>query len=111
MKPTDVLVLGIQTWPIGITAMPLRVEGRAALYSFGFLLRRTAAVRLDIHERELNVGLRIALDPNGQVIGQIFISDSLENGAGYSSYMGCPQRWKISSDLSLVSRTLHSMDR
>ena len=38
--------------------MPLRVEGRAALYSFGFLLRRAAAVRLDIHERELNVGLK-----------------------------------------------------
>ena len=29
-------------------------------------------------------------DPNGQVIGQIFISDSLENGAGYSSYFGTP---------------------
>jgi DEAD/DEAH box helicase domain-containing protein len=70
--------------------MPLRVEGRAALYSFGFLLRRAAAVRLDIHERELNVGLRVALDPNGQVIGQIFMSDSLENGAGYSSYLGMP---------------------
>ena len=87
VKPTDVLVLGIQTWPVGVNAVPLRVEGRAALYSLGFLLRRAAAVRLDIHERELNVGLRVTQDPNGQVIGQIFISDSLENGAGYSSYL------------------------
>jgi len=90
VKPTDVLVLGIQTWPVGVSAMPLRVEGRASLYSLGFLLRRAAAVRLDIHERELKVGLRVMQDPNGQVIGQIFISDSLENGAGYSSYFGTP---------------------
>ncbi len=90
VKPTDVLVLGIRTWPVGVSAMPLRVEGRAALYSLGFLLRRAAAVRLDIHERELKVGLRVMQDANGQVIGQIFISDSLENGAGYSSYFGSP---------------------
>lgn len=92
IKPTDVLVLGIQNWPVGVSANPLRVEGRAALYSLGFLLRRAAAVQLDIHERELRVGLRIILDPNGQVVGQIFMSDSLENGAGYSSYFGVPAR-------------------
>lgn len=90
IKPTDVLVLGIQTWPVGISAAPLRVEGRAAMYSLGFLLRRAAAVQLDIHEQELKIGLRITQDPNGQVVGQIFVSDSLENGAGYSSYFGTP---------------------
>jgi hypothetical protein len=90
VKPTDVLVLGIQTWPAGVSAVPLRVEGRAALYSLGFLFRRAAAVRLDVHERELRVGLRVFPDPNGQIVGQIFISDSLENGAGYSSYLGNP---------------------
>lgn len=90
VKLTDVLVLGIQTWPVGVSAFPLRVEGRASLYSLGFLLRRAAADRLDIDERELKVGLRVMQDPNGQVIGQIFISDSLENGAGYSSYFGTP---------------------
>ena len=90
VKPTDVLVLGIRTWPAGVNCTPLRVEGRSALYSLGFLLRRAAAVRLDIHERELKVGLRVMQDPSGQVIGQIFMSDSLENGAGYSSYFGTP---------------------
>lgn len=92
VKPTDVLVMGIRTWPVGTSAMPLRVEGRAALYSLGFLMRRAAAVLLDIHERELKVGLRVSPDPTGQVIGQIFISDSLENGAGYSSFFGTPAR-------------------
>lgn len=88
VKLTDVLVLGIATWPAGITASPLRVEGRAALYSLGFLLRRAAAVLLDIHERELRVGLRVTRSAGNQVVGQVFISDSLENGAGYSSYFG-----------------------
>jgi DEAD/DEAH box helicase domain-containing protein len=90
VKPTDVLVLGIRSWPVGVNAFPLRVEGRAALYSLGFLIRRAAAVLLDVHERELKVGLRVTQDPNGQIIGQIFLSDSLENGAGYSSYFGAP---------------------
>ncbi len=90
IKPTDALVLGIMSWPLGINASPVRVEGRAALYSFGFMLRRAAAVLLDVHERELKVGLRVTRGTGGQILGQVFISDSLENGAGYSSYFGDP---------------------
>ncbi len=92
VKPTDIFVLGIASWPAGVNCGPLRLEGRAALYSLGFLLRRAAAVLLDIHERELRVGLRVVQDSTGQVIGQIFMSDSLENGAGYSSYLGRPNQ-------------------
>ena len=54
------------------------------------MMRRAAAVRLDIDERELRVGLRVIRDPNAQVRGEIFTSDSLENGAGYSSHLGTP---------------------
>lgn len=89
IKQTDVLILGILTWPTGVHASPLDVYGRAALYSLGFFLRRAASVRLDVDERELKVGLRV-VTVNGQVTGQIFLSDSLENGAGYSSYLGQP---------------------
>jgi len=53
-------------------------------------MRRAAAVRLDIDERELKVGLRVIEDQNAQIRGEIFISDSLENGAGYSSHLGTP---------------------
>jgi hypothetical protein len=89
IKPTDVLVLGIENVPAGIVFTPLNVNGRAALYSLGFMMRRAAAVRLDIDERELKVGLRVIRE-NGQVKGQVFMSDSLENGAGYSSHLGVP---------------------
>ncbi len=90
IKQTDLLVLAIERWPQGTFASPLNVDGRAALYSLGFLLRRAAADLLDVDERELKVGLRVVCDTNNQVTGQIFVSDSLENGAGYSSRLGQP---------------------
>jgi hypothetical protein len=84
------MVMGINNWPPGLLSSSMNLNCRAALYSFGFLLRRAAAVQLDIDERELKVGLRVFLDPNGNVTGQVFLSDSLENGAGYSSHLGAP---------------------
>lgn len=93
VKTTDVMVLGIVNWPVGIRRSPAGDDGlgvRAALYSFGFLARRAAADRLDVHEREIKVGLRVLRDGTGDVVGQIFISDSLENGAGYASLIGQP---------------------
>jgi hypothetical protein len=90
IKPTDVMVLGISNWPVGVVSTPSDLNCRAALYSFGFLLRRAAAVRLDIDERELKVGLRVFRNATGTVAGQVFVSDSLENGAGYSSHLGVP---------------------
>jgi len=90
IKYTNVLVLGIHDWPIGLRCSPLTVEGKAALLSFGYLMRRAISVQLDIDEREINVGIRVLQDQRGDVIGQVFISDSLENGAGYSSVFGEP---------------------
>ena len=90
VKPTNVLILGVLDWRAGLKCSPLEVEGRAALMSFGYLLRRAIAVRLDIDDREIKVGVRVTPDQAGQIVGQIFISDSLENGAGYSSLFGAP---------------------
>ena len=93
VKVTDVMVLGIANWPVGVRTSPAGdggLEVRAALFSFGFLLRRAAADYLDVHEREINVGVRVIRDPAGNIIGQVFMSDSLENGAGYASLLGQP---------------------
>lgn len=94
ISPTDVMIAGVHSWPAGIFADPLRVEGRAALYSLGFMLRRTAAVRLDVSDSELKIGLRMTVGTAGTVIGQIFISDTLENGAGYSTRLGDPAEFE-----------------
>lgn len=88
IKQTDLLVLGIRFMPPSLDFSPQRVEGRAALWSFGFLLRRAAADLLDINELELRVGLRVVRDTQDSVVGQVFLSDSLENGAGYCSQFG-----------------------
>jgi hypothetical protein len=90
IKRTDLLVVGLHAIRSELDLSPLRVEGRAALYSFGFLLRRAASVLLDINEWELRVGLRVVNSRQGQIIGQIFLSDSLENGAGYCSHFAQP---------------------
>lgn len=94
VSPTDVLVANVAVWPFGCAANPLRVEGRAAHYSFGFMIRRAAAVRLDISDSELKVGMRTTVDARRDVIGQIFLADTLENGAGYSAQLGRPDEFR-----------------
>ena len=44
IKPTNVLIIGLADWPVGLKCSPMEVEGRAALLSFGYLLRRAIAV-------------------------------------------------------------------
>ncbi len=88
---TDVMLVGFdkdRTMP-GLDLSPLSVSGRAAWFSFGFLLRSAAASFLDVDRNELRVGLR-PLRLGEQVEGEVFLSDSLENGAGYSTYIGRP---------------------
>ena len=70
VSDTDVLISAINTWPAGVFADPLRVEGRAAFYSYGFLLRRAAAVQLDVSDGELKVGLRTMIDPIAELLAR-----------------------------------------
>jgi Lhr-like helicase len=91
ISSTDVLTAGITSVPVGINLNPKYPEGRAAWYSFGFIVRRAAAVRLDVAESELEVGIQPVMDftsPFAPPSARIFISDSLENGAGYSTHLG-----------------------
>jgi hypothetical protein len=94
---TDVLTAGIEAAPVGLCLNPVVPEARAAWYSFGFLLRRAAAVRLDVSESELDLGMQPIVDfsnPFAPPSARIFISDSLENGAGYSTHLGDPTRFE-----------------
>jgi len=88
---TDVLAAGIQRVAVGLCLNPARAEARAAWYSFGFLVRRAAAVSLDVSESELDVGIQPINDPSSPFAppsARVFVSDSLENGAGYSTFLG-----------------------
>ncbi len=91
ISSTDVLTAGLNAVPVGLSLNPAVPEARAAWYSFGFLIRRAAAVRLDVAEDELDVGIQPVVDfsnPFAPPSARVFVSDSLENGAGYSTRLG-----------------------
>jgi hypothetical protein len=61
---------------------------RSAYISMGYLLRKAICNHLDIDLDELNVDYRIVEDQeNNKRVGEIFFSDSLENGAGFCNYV------------------------
>ncbi|MGI8551951.1 MAG: DUF1998 domain-containing protein, partial [Dehalococcoidia bacterium] len=93
---TDVLVLQVQRDEDlqGVTLDPRLVEIRAAWHSLAFLLRKAAALMLEVDQRELRTGIRPARDSNGGVTGEVFIADELENGAGYATYLGLPENFE-----------------
>ncbi|MYC29357.1 MAG: hypothetical protein F4X65_04600 [Chloroflexi bacterium] len=86
-RRTDILVANVASWPTGVFADPRATAGRAAWYSFSFFLRSAAAAVLDVDTQELNAGFRPTRE-NGEVIGQAFLSDTLQNGAGYCWWLG-----------------------
>lgn len=89
ISQTDMLLLGIHDYGAGRRADPRMATGRAALYSLAFMLRRAAAVFLDIQDYELKAGIRSLEDAAGATVtGQIFLCDTLENGAGYATHLG-----------------------
>ena len=90
---TDALLIGMSDLPPGVDLDPRPVARRAAWYSLGFLLREAAVRYLDVQTQELRVGLRVARAGN-QALGEMFLADSLENGAGYCSHLGQRQHFE-----------------
>ncbi|NJL03541.1 MAG: DEAD/DEAH box helicase [Chloroflexaceae bacterium] len=86
-RMTDVLLVSINDWPQGVFADPTTVEGRAAWYSFAFWLRLAAGAHLDVDALELQAGFRSLPDATHSVVGQAFLCDQLENGAGYCRFL------------------------
>lgn len=85
---TDALLVGLHTTPAHLDLDPTLLEARAAWTSFGFLLRAAASRLLDVEPSELRVGVFPQPDDNGGVTGAAFLADSLDNGAGYATYLG-----------------------
>ena len=86
-KTTDVLLIEVDRIPVGIMPDQRNEYWRAALYSFGFLFRQFAASQLDISPDELRVELRPVAEGETQK-QQVFLADSLANGAGYCRHLG-----------------------
>lgn len=88
LKSTDVLVLGAHTEPPPfVNIRPNDAARRGSWLSLGYLARRAVSLWQDIAPDELDVGMRVRLE-EGERVGEIFIADTLANGAGYCSYLG-----------------------
>lgn len=98
-KRTDVLVIGADEDRLkaGLTLRPDSIARRAAWYSLGFLLRGAAARLLEVRTDEIEVGLRSILHA-GDWRAQVFLSDSLANGAGYCTHLGQPDEFSALLD-------------
>lgn len=112
-RRTDILLVNIAHWSEGIFADPMTVEGRSAWYSFAFWLRIAASAYLDVDLEELQAGFR-TLAQDGRVVGEGFICDSLENGAGYCNFLANPHQFEevmrqsdIDNDRSIACRWLN----
>ncbi len=102
-RRTDVLLAGIRAWPPGVFADPRSVEGRAAWYSFAYYLRLAAGAHLDVDPLELQAGFRSRAQ-DGRPIGEAFLCDQLENGAGYCRELGREDQFEAllrQADLSM----------
>ena len=94
-KNTDVLVVGAraEVLPPGYSLAPVTAGRRGAWYSLGFILRGAASRFLDVQTGEIEVGLR-SVTRDGTLTAQVFLSDSLANGAGDCTHLGNPGIFK-----------------
>ncbi len=95
VKVTDLCLLSFESDLLNKKTKVLDINevpaAKAAIRSFAELFLKTAAIELDVGIGELQVGFQSRRVENSQSINErIFISDSLENGAGYASVISNP---------------------
>ncbi len=91
-KQTDVLIVNVGE-SVDTTGLALRADTAArkgVWYSLAFLLRQAAARMLDVDAGEIDAGVAPERLPDGGWIASVFLSDRLENGAGYATHLGTP---------------------
>lgn len=105
VQPTDFLFLGPQAGTLpreglrlnfSLTPQPSGAPDvtdgrRSAWYSLAFLLRKVAAIELDIEPLELVAGIFAGRTTNNEPAPYAFIADTLENGAGFATHLGRDQ--------------------
>lgn len=80
---SDVAILAVNL-PDTMDANPTIPAGRAAWLSLGSALLRAAAAHLQVDASELAVGMRPCTHHSGRLLGEVFLYDTLPNGAGYA---------------------------
>ncbi len=91
-RTTSVLCLRLHKIPAELDLNPLSKNVASAYVSMGFLLRKAACDFLDINTNELDVDFHAvkSVDDSSldeSLVGEIFLSDKMENGAGFCDYL------------------------
>ncbi len=87
IRTTDVLRLSAGELPDGVQADVVKsLAARSAWVSLAFLLRNSAARLLDVGVDELVTEIS-PRQLDGSVVGEVFLADRLENGAGYATWL------------------------
>lgn len=114
IKHSDVLVVEFNDLNLPNKAIDASLPaGSAALWSFSEAFKKGCDAQLDLNPDELVVGLH-PRRVNNTPTYSVFISDALENGAGYAVEIGQPDTFRsvlsaIESDLNSVwAETSHS---
>ena len=82
---SDIVLMGVRL-PNGYSAYPGEPGGRAVWLSFATALRLAAAAHLQIDPEELAMGIRPWREPDtGRLSAEVFLYDTLPNGAGYAA--------------------------
>ena len=111
VKVTDICLLNFESDVLNKQNKVLDVfdvpSARAAIRSFAELFLRTAASELDVGTGELQVGYQTKKTEDGHAtVEQIFISDSLENGAGYATVIAKkPMMERVLNRILLYSKS------
>ena len=107
IKHSDVLVVEFDSLALPTKVLDVSTSaGEAALWSFSEALKKGCDAKLDLSPDELVVGLH-PRRVNDIPTSSVFISDALENGAGYAVEIGQPETFRkvleaIESDLNRV---------
>ena len=80
---SNVVVLGIDL-PHNMNANPAEPRGRAVWLSITAAIIRASASYLQINSSELAAGIRPWIDFSGRLQAEVFVYDTLPNGAGYA---------------------------
>jgi hypothetical protein len=80
-------------------------EGRSAWLSAAYLFQRAAGAMMDVDPEEFVVGVQ---ESSNRARGQIFLTDKLENGSGYTERVSEPDKFRHVMDL-LGSASADSM--
>lgn len=91
---TDVLLVRPNSLPAWVDVIPTSPSHSGAWHSLAFLFREAAARTLDVQTQELRAGIRVSR-PGLEVFTELYLADSLENGAGYCTHLGKPSNFML----------------